>query len=165
MFESRKTWIVAVLLLLAVTVGACGFQVRGTSNLPAKMERTYILADDNHSGFYQRLRDELRQADIEVVDSPADATSIFSILHDVTSQRVVAVSARNVPREYEVYYIVSYTITSGQDTLMDERTQTQTRAYTWDETKVLGKIQEEQLLRDAIVDDLVRVVMMQISTL
>ena len=156
LFESRKTWIVAVLLLLAVTVGACGFQVRGHSTL---------LADDNHSGFYQRLRDELRQADIEVVDSPADATSIFTILHDVTSQRVVAVSARNVPREYEVYYIVSYTITSGQDTLMDERTQTQSRAYTWDETKVLGKIQEEQLWRDAIVDDLVRVVMMQISTL
>ena len=152
-------------MLLAATFSACGFQVRGSVSVPAELARTYILTDDRHSDFYQRLRTELKSTSIEVVDSPADATAIFSILRDVTGQRVLAVSARNVPQEYEVYYIVRYLITSGQTTLMDERTQTQTRDYTWDETKVLGKTREEQVLRDAMVDDLVRVVLIQISSL
>ena len=110
-------------------------------------------------------RDEFRTAGIEVVDSPVDAKAIFVIETDVTSQRVLAVSARNVPREYEVFYTISYSLMAEQDTLMDRRSQTKTQAYTWDETEVLGKTREEELLRNAIADDLVRVVMIQLAAL
>jgi len=129
------------------------------------MQRTYIATADRHSGFYQALRRELSSAGIELVDSPADATSIFNIHSDITNQRVLSVSARNVPTEYEVFYIVNYSIVSGPTTLMQPRTQTQTRFYTWDETLVLGKQMEQQTLRDAIVGDLVRVVMIQLSSI
>jgi len=129
------------------------------------MQRTYIATDDPHSGFYQALRRELSSAGIELVDSPADATSIFNIHSDITNQRVLSVSARNVPTEYEVFYIVNYSLVSGPTTLMQPRTQTQTKFYTWDETLVLGKQMEQQTLRDAIVGDLVRVVMIQLSSI
>lgn len=129
------------------------------------MQKTYLAADDRHSPFYQRLRDQFQTAGVDLVDSPTEATAVFSILSDETDQRVLAVSARNVPREYEVYYIVSYSLESGQLMLMEPRTQTQVRDYTWDETEVLGKSREEQLLRDAIVEDLVRVVMIQLTAL
>jgi len=42
---------------------------------------------------------------------------------------------------------------------------TLTRDYTYDSTLVLGKAKEEQLMRDAIVDDLVRIVLKQISAI
>ena len=129
------------------------------------MQRTYISTADRHSGFYQALRRELSSAGIELVDSPADATSIFNIHTDITNQRVLSVSARNVPTEYEVFYIVNYSLVSGPTTLMQPRTQTQTMFYTWDETLVLGKQMEQQTLRDAIVGDLVRVVMIQLSSI
>lgn len=129
------------------------------------MQRTYIATADRHSGFYQALRRELSSAGIELVDSPVDATSIFNIHTDITNQRVLSVSARNVPTEYEVFYIVNYSLVSGLTTLMQPRTQTQTRFYTWDETLVLGKQMEQQTLRDAIVGDLVRVVMIQLSSI
>ena len=129
------------------------------------MQRTYIATADRHSGFYQALRRELSSAGIELVDSPADATSIFNIHTDITNHRVLSVSARNVPTEYEVFYIVNYSLVSGLTTLMQPQTQTQTRFYTWDETLVLGKQMEQQTLRDAIVGDLVRVVMIQLSSI
>jgi len=129
------------------------------------MQRTYIATNDRHSDFYVALRRELRSAGIELVDSPADATSIFNIFTDITDQRVVSVSARNVPTEYEVYYIVNYSLESGQITLMEPRNQIQTLVYNWDETQVLGKQAEQQELRNAIVGDLVRVVMMQLSSI
>ena len=151
--------------MLVVTASSCGFQIRGVADIPPEMQRTYISTADRHSGFYQALRRELSSAGIELVDSPADATSIFNIHTDITNQRVLSVSARNVPTEYEVFYIVNYSLVSGLTTLMQPRTQTQTRFYTWDETLVLGKQMEQQTLRDAIVGDLVRVVMIQLSSI
>lgn len=150
---------------LLLALAACGFQLRSAPTVPGEMQRTYIDTDDRHSLFYHRLRRELQLAGVNVVDAPADATAVFTILSDDTDQRVLSVSARNVPREYEVYYSVYYTVTTDGRTLLAPQEQTGTRDYTWDETRVLGKAREEVLLREAIADDLVRVVLIQLSAL
>ena len=129
------------------------------------MSRTYISADDRYSQFYRKLRDELRNAGVQLVDSPAQSSAVFSILADETDQRVLSVSARNVPREYEVFYTIYYSVESGKNTIIPPQTLTRTRDYTYDETLVLGKAREEELLREAIVDDLVQVVLKQLSSL
>lgn len=152
-------------LLLAALSASCGFQVRGSAGVPPEMARTYIAAEDRQSLFYRAIRSEFLSAGIDVVDSPADATAIFAIEDDISGQRVLAVSARNVPREYEVNYTVGYSLADGQSVLMDRREQTKTQAYTWDETKVLGKTQEEQVLRTQLVNDIVRIVMIQLAAL
>ena len=153
-------------MLLALSgLSGCGFHLQGAFTVPPEMERTYIAAIDRHSGFYRDLRAALRNAGVNVVDSPTDATAIFTISFDDTDQRVLSVSARNVPTEYEVYYTINYSLRGGDQTLLESQTLTLTRDYTYDSTLVLGKGQEEELLRDAIVDDLVRIVLKQISTL
>ncbi len=151
--------LVPVLLLQA----ACGFQMRGAASVPPEMARTYIDAQDRRSLFYRRLRDGLQNAGVNVVDSPGDATATFSILTDLPGERVLSVSARNVPREFEVFYTVFYSVQTEDETLLEPSSQTLTRDYTWDETQVLGKEKEEELLRAAIVDDLVRIVLIQLS--
>jgi len=128
------------------------------------MSRTYIAANDRYSQFYRKLRDELRNAGVQLVDSPVESSAVFSILADETDRRVLSVSARNVPREYEVYYTIRYSVESGNDTIMVPQSVTLTGDYTYDETLVLGKAREEELLREAIVDDLVRVVLRQLSS-
>ncbi len=129
------------------------------------MQRTYIQADDDHTQFYREFRRALRDSGVDVVDRADQATAVFSLSFDETDQRVLSVSARNVPTEYEVYYTIEYGIASGADMLMETQLLTLTRDYTYDSTLVLGKAREEELLRDAIVQDLVRVVMKQISAL
>ncbi len=146
-------------------MAGCGFQLRGTATVPPQMAKTYIQTEDRHSLFYRRLRRGLEDAGVEVVDSPSEGTATFSILADDTGQRVLSVSARNVPREFEVYYTVLYSVLSGENILMAPRSQTLTRDYTWDETLVLGKEKEEALLREAIADDLVRIVVIQLSSI
>jgi outer membrane lipopolysaccharide assembly protein LptE/RlpB len=129
------------------------------------MERTYIASSDRYSLFLREFEARLRSAGVELTDSAADATATFTISFDDTSQRVLSVSARNVPTEYEVYYTLTYSLDVGETNLMQQQTLTLTRDYTYDSTLVLGKAREEELLRDAIVQDLVRIVMKQISTL
>lgn len=139
--------------------------MRGATSVPPEMSRTYIATDDERSLFYRRLRDSLRGAGVIIVESPFDATATFSILSDIPGQRVLSVSARNVPREFEVFYTVFYSVQAKEVTLLEPRSQTITRDYTWDVTEVLGKEKEEQLLREAIVDDLVRIVLIQLSSI
>ena len=157
---SRLTAI-ALLMLLAV----CGFQLQGAFSTPAEMERTYIATDDRHSLFYRELRATLESSGVVLVDSAAAATATFTISFDETDQRVLSVSARNVPTEYEVYYTIEYALAGVETSLLEYQTLTLTRDYTYDSTLVLGKGREEELLREAIVDDLVRIVLKQISTL
>ena len=151
-------------LLLPLAAG-CGFSLQGATSTPAAMERTYIATQDRFSQFYRELRRSLQAAGVEVVDSPNGATATLSILFDLTDQRVLSVSARNVPTEFEVFYTVRYAITSGEQNLLEPQELTLTRDYTYDSTLVLGKAREEQLMRDAIVDDLVRIVLKQISAI
>jgi len=146
-------------------LSSCGFHLQGASTTPEAMERTYIATFDRHSLFYRELRLKLQAAGVQLVDSPSDATATFSILVDETSQRVLSVSARNVPTEYEVFYTIQYTLEDDTQSLMEPRLLTLTRDYTYDTTLVLGKAHEEQLLREALVQDLVRVVMKQLATL
>lgn len=155
------------LLIIAVVtlVAGCGFHLQGALTTPAQMERTYIATEDHHSLFYRQLRLQLQAAGVGLVDAEADSTATFSILFDETAQRVLSVSARNVPTEYEVYYTIQFAIDDSAGRLLEPQTLTGTRDYTYDATLVLGKAREEELLRDAIVNDLVRIVLKQISTL
>ncbi len=129
------------------------------------MERTYISTDDRYSLFYRELRRQLQAAGMQLAEIPDESTAMLTISVDETDQRVLSVSALNVPTEYEVYYAIEYAVDSGDTILLKPQTITLTRDYTYDETLVLGKAHEEQLLREAIVKDLVRIVLKQLGTL
>jgi LPS-assembly lipoprotein len=146
-------------------MSACGFQLRGQAELPAEMGRTYISTNDRQSIFYRKLRTSLMMNGVDVVDSPVDSSAILNILADDTGRRVLSVSARNIPREYEVYYRIEFSVEAGERTMIPLQEQVLVRDYTYDETLVLGKAREEDQLREAIADDLVRVVMFQLAAL
>jgi len=129
------------------------------------MARTFIDIDDRNSLFARELSAQLQSADMDIVEEAASATARLSVTFEDTDQRVLSVSARNVPTEYEVYYTIQYAIDAGQRRLLEPQTLTVTRNYTYDSTLVLGKAREEELLRAAIVEDLVRIVLKQIATL
>lgn len=152
-------------MLAAALLSSCGFQIQGALSTPPELQRTYIATDDRQTPFYRELRAQLQAAGVQLVDSAVDSTGIISILYDDTDQRVLSVSARNVPTEYEVYYSIEYAIDGTDKSLVEPQTLTLTRDYTYDSRLVLGKAREEELLRDAIVKDLVRIVLKKVSTL
>lgn len=146
-------------------LSGCGFRLQGELTTPPEMERTYIAPIERNTQFHRELRRQLTAAGVNIVDSPGAATAIFSITADKTGQRVLSVSARNVPTEFEVFYTVGYALISGETSLLAPQDMTFTRDYTYDETLVLGKAREEDLMREAIVNDLVRTVLKQLSSL
>ena len=149
----------------AAILAGCGFALQGAYSLPPAMATTYIDTGDRFSALYRALDDALRESGVTITDAAAPDVATLTILAEQTGQRVLSVSARNVPTEYEVFYTVEYALSKDQQSLLAPRTLTLTRDYTYDENRVLGKAAEEQLLRDSIVDDLVRIIIKQIDSI
>jgi LPS-assembly lipoprotein len=107
----------------------------------------------------------LRLRGSQIVAAPEEAEAVLNIAADDTGQRVLSVSARNIPREYEIYYSVTFSLQVGGETIIERESLAVTRAYTYDETQVLAKAAEEQVLRRALAEDLARRVVRRIEAL
>jgi LPS-assembly lipoprotein len=156
---------VAAAVALLMLVAGCGFRLEGTGALPEVMTRTYIETDAPRSDFTASLIDTLRRRGARVVAARDEADSILRVVADETGQRVLSVSARNIPREFEVYYAVTFEVEAAGRQLIAPESLVVTRAYTFDETQVLAKAAEEEILRQALADDLARRVLRRIEAL
>lgn len=149
------------LLLLLLT--GCGFTLRDAGPLPPTFDRTWIETPDRYSPFYQRLTTTLRARGVQLTDSPADASAIIRVRSDDTGRTTLSISARNVPRELDVYYAVSFSVEAGGRVVIPPEQISVSREFTWDETQVLGKQVEEEQLRTALANDLVGLVMRRLG--
>jgi LPS-assembly lipoprotein len=147
-----------------MVLAGCGFQLAGSGRLPAAMQTTYVDSSELHSEFYESLSEVLRQRGLNLVDSRAEAGARLIISEDSSGQRVLSVTARNIPREYEVYYAVTFSLETEGRALIGPEVLVARRNYTYDETQVLGKEREESILRRALAEDLARQVIRRIET-
>jgi LPS-assembly lipoprotein len=160
-----KAPVILVVTCVNVALGGCGFQLAGAGDVPDVLATTYVQTATPNSEFYDSLRDTLRSRGLEVVGAPEQARARLIISEDTTGQRVLSVSARNTPREYEIFYSVTFALQAGAESLIEPEQLVVTRSYTYDETQVLGKAREERILRRSLADDLARRVMRRIEAL
>jgi LPS-assembly lipoprotein len=154
-----------LLTLVSAALCSCGFQLAGSGDVPNVMATTYVQTSTPNSEFYDSLRETLRSRGLEVVGTPEQARARLIISEDSTGQRVLSVSARNTPREYEIFYAVTFALQAGSESLIEPEQLVVTRSYTYDETQVLGKAREERILRRSLADDLARRVLRRIEAL
>jgi len=129
------------------------------------MNVIYVDADDRYTDFNRALRDRLRASGAKVTESATDATAVVRIIKDQSGQRVLSVSARNTPEEYEVFYSIQYSVTSGGSELIAPQPLELTRDYSYDTTAVLAKQREQAILREALAQDLAGLVLRRLASL
>jgi len=152
-------------IFLATAFAGCGFQLEGAAELADGHQRVYIQAADPYSPFVRAFEQRVRQRSGALVRDRDDADVVLTVLADETGQRVLSVSARNLPREYEVFYVLRFSVTGPTGTATEVQTLDLIRSYAFDETQVLGKRNEEVTLRRSLAEDLARQVMRRIDTL
>jgi len=150
-------------VLAALAVAGCGFQLAGSGRLPAAMQTTFLDSGEPYSEFYSSLSQALRRRGLDLVDSEDAAQAHLIISEDSSRQSVLSVSARNIPREYEVFYTVTFELRANGRALIEPEVLVARRNYTFDETQVLGKEREESQLRRALAEDLARQVVRRIE--
>ena len=145
----------------AVALAGCGFQLAAQKPLPEGFDTIAVEIDDTRSDLYLALERALAQRGVTI---DPDSPNRLAISDIDTGQRVLSVSARNIPREFEVFYTVSYSFRRDRELLLERPGVTLTRDYLWDETQVLGKLREERRLRALIVDDLIETILRQVAS-
>lgn len=161
-FALRALALAAVFALLAT---GCGWRMQGTARLPEVMSATYVETTDRYTDFNRMLRESLEASGARVVSDRVQASAIVRIRKDNSGQRVLSVSARNTPEEYEVFYAVEYSVESPTGELLAPQQLELTRDYSYDTTAVLAKQREQSMLREALARDLAGLVVRRLASL
>jgi len=157
----KLTLVLAMALLLA----GCGFRLQGASVLPEGLGRVHVAARDELSAFAVELFRGLERAGAQRATTPAEADATVRVTVDRTGRRVLSVSTRNTPQEFEIFYVVEYSIDAGGQQVVPPQRLELTRNISFDESQLLAKDREEEILRDAMARDLAGLVLRRLESL
>lgn len=155
----------ALLLLCLLSLASCGWRLQGTARLPEVLATAYVEVKDPYTDFTRALRESLIASGTNVVEDRALASAVVRIRNEVSGQRVLSVSVRNTPEEFQVFYAVEYSVESDGRELIAPDTIEMTRDYSYDERAVLAKQREHAVLREALARDLAGMIVRRLAAL
>ena len=147
-----------ILMLLMGPLAGCGFHLRGAAGLPEIFGATWLEVPDHYTEFNDALREHLAGGGAVLVADPAAARVTVRVQRDEVGVRVLSVSARNTPREYEVVYSVMVSASADGREILAAEPLTLTRNYAFDEAEVLVKDAEDRDIRRALAGELASLV-------
>lgn len=161
--------------VLGLLLAGCGFHLQGRVALPELVSSVHLTGGDAQGDLVGALRRNLRTAGAQLVGTDVLRAGqrgvILRIERDEFIERVASVSARNVPREYELTYLVRFSvIESGAEDANDRvRIEAEelsvSRDFSFDERVVLAKSRERDLVRERLAEELAGIVLQRLASL
>ena len=155
MSSSRRRFVIAA---LCAPLGACGFRLRGSADLP--FDVIYIDAPPT-SPFATQLRRAIGAGTrTRITNNPAEADAILQLVGESREKEILALSAGGRAREFQLRYRITYMVFDREkkplgpqgDILMR-------RDFSFNDQDQLSKESEEALLyRDMRIDAVQQIV-------
>jgi LPS-assembly lipoprotein len=101
-----------LLVLFCGLLAACGFQLRGTANLPFKT--IYISFPAGHPIGTDLKRLIKAGTSTRIVEKPKDAEAILEIISVANDKQIMSVSGGGRVREFELRYRVSFRLVDAK---------------------------------------------------
>lgn len=155
-----------LLSFMFVTLVGCGFHLRGAADLPDSLKTMYVQGVNLKQGLGRELKLSLTQNGVNVLNDYQEGAAVLTILETNIERRVLSVGADAKASEYELFGTLKFSITDGQGEEIVKPQQVQAiRDYQFDQDQVLGKDEEESLLREQVNQQLVQSVLRRLSVL
>jgi LPS-assembly lipoprotein len=146
-------------------LAGCGFRLAGSEKLPPVLARPYLSVKDPYTDFAREFEHQLKSSGALVQDVRQDSTATIEVTKDLVEQRTLAVSARNIPTDYELIYTVTFAVHGPDTQLLAPQTITLSRDYSFQENELLAKEHEADMLRAQMARDLVSIAMRRLTRL
>ena len=146
------------ILGLILVINACGFQLRG--DIQANFDS--ISISGGTSSFNKTLQRKFRQAGI-TIKSASDAEKIVEIIENKFTKTILTLTGTGAVSEYQLDYEVTYRFKSKDGPWNLPVTIEATRTYTYDDSDILAKDEEEKRLVTGMEDQLIKTMATQIS--
>jgi LPS-assembly lipoprotein len=134
--------------VLALVLGGCGFQLRGTIDLPPDWEDLHLRTASTNSELARALRDGAARAGIRWQDL-SDANYIVFLGNEEFRRRNLTIATNARAAEFELEMSTNMRVTDREgNELLPETVVRSTQIITNDPENIAGKAEEARLLRD-----------------
>ena len=150
-----------ILLLMLLTLGACGFHLRGTQVNATKVGVSAIAVKSlSAQQVADQVISQLQLGGTKIINATDKKAHILTLRNEGFVRDMLSVSAdTGKVKEYQLTFHVIMSLSGpGAKLLVNNETIEVSRDYTFDESSILGKSNEEASLRE----DLIRQVSAQI---
>ena len=154
---------IILIIVLAGLLSACGFQLRGSSALPAGLKNLYIQAPTVLS---DEVRVYLEGSDTQIQDQRTGADVVLTLSDGRYDRRVLSVDPdTGKEREFALTYSLNYRAAKiDGKTLLNSQRLIIHRDYVFDPNTVIGKSREEWVLRNEMRRDAIRQILFRLQS-
>ena len=151
----------ALAAAFALALAACGFHLRGTASLP--FETLYVPGATG--GIALDLKRSIQSGTAtRVVDDAKSAQAQLLFTEETRAKEILSLSSAGRVREFRLVYRVGFRVTDGKGgDFLPLSTVALNRDVTFDDTVVLAKEAEEQLLFREMQSDMVQQILRRIA--
>jgi LPS-assembly lipoprotein len=152
----------SVILLMSLLLAACGFHLRGQAGMP--FSTLYLDAANPGTPFISELRRNLEANKVTLVNSAKQADVVLNISFEYPERQILSLGGSGRVSEYSLRYRVSLRAYDPQqrDWIPAEDIVLH-RDYSYDDTKILAKEAEENLLYQSMRTDMVQQIVRRLS--
>jgi LPS-assembly lipoprotein len=150
------------IVLLCLVIAGCGFRLRGTADLP--FETLYVPAGSG--GIALDLKRNIQAGtNAKVVDDPKIAEAQLQFTEEIREKEILSLTATGRVREFKLRYRVGFRVhdNKGTDYVPPTRLEL-SRDISFNDTEVLAKEAEEQLLFRDMQSDMVQQIMRRLAS-
>ena len=155
----------SALLLALLCVSACGFHLRGT--VPADLQFSRVFVRDHRAHrVAAELARQLGYNRVVVAPDAASADVVVELRNERFDERVLSVDPRTgKAREYQIAFRIDLAVRhTDRRPLIKNQTIDLLRDFTFDETAALGKFEEQQVLREEMIQDVAETVLRRLES-
>jgi LPS-assembly lipoprotein len=152
-----------LVLLTVLLLTACGYHLRGELDLPSELKSIYL------EGASPQLREQFKKAvessAVQLVDTRAAAGMIVTIANEENLKRSLSLGAGGRSNQYGLEYRLNYEITDAKEKILQKSQPIEVRReYFNDQQLILGKDNEEIVIRTEMYQQAVRTIINQVRT-
>lgn len=157
----------ALALTTALMLSACGFQLRGANGKAALPFRTIYLGIPDSSPLGIELRRNIRASgDTTIVTNPKEAEAIIEVLQESRDKATLTLNTQGRVREYSLYYKLRFRVKDNKDKELLAPTEiTLKRDLSFNESQIIAKEKEEEMLYRDMQSDLVQQILRRLAVL
>lgn len=154
--------IIVGIVLVLFLVSSCGFRLRGAIDLPPEMKNIWIEGISLQGPFVNSFRTSLESAGGSISHDRNTAGMILNVLEERMERREISLDESGKAIEFELTYTLKYELLNpGRNIIVPEQTIVVVRDYLNVQVNVIGKSQEEDLIRKEMYNDAVRTLVRQ----
>ena len=148
--------------VLALSLAACGFQLRGQAKLP--FESLYVAIPAVSPLGNELKRNIIAGTHTRLVNTPTEAQAILELISEERSKTILSFDTAGQVREYQLRYRLSFRVRDarGRDYLPQNEIRL-TRDVSYSSAQVLAKESEEQLLYRDMQSDVVQQILRRLA--